>query len=54
MVAAVEDDREVPAEVVRRLGQLPINAEFSGPDEFVEQLENIERSGKQTPQPRTY
>ncbi len=49
LVATAKDDSNIPAEVVHRLGQLPSGAEFSDPDEVVEQLENIESSGKQTP-----
>ncbi len=49
LVAAAKDGSNIPAEVVHRLGQLPSDAEFSGPDEVVEQLENIESSGKQIP-----
>ena len=35
-------------EVTDRLNQLPNAAEFSGPDEIVEQLENIEEPGRPT------
>ncbi len=43
------ESNDAPADVVDRLNQLPNYAEFSNPDEVVEQLENIEKSGKQTP-----
>lgn len=42
------ENNGAPVEVNDRLNQLPKAAEFSGPDQIVEQLENIEDPGKQT------
>ena len=43
------ESNDAPAEAVDRLDQLPNYAEFSSSEEVVKQLENIEKSGKQTP-----
>ena len=37
---------DAPEGVLERLGQLPTNAQFSDPDEVVEELENTEGSGE--------
>ncbi len=37
---------DAPEGVLERLGQLPTNAQFSDPDEVVEELENAEGSGE--------
>ena len=37
---------DAPEDVLERLGQLPTNAQFSDPDEVVEELENTEGSGE--------
>jgi hypothetical protein len=49
LVTTVESNG-APAEVIDRLDQLPNNAEFSNPEEVIEQLENIEKSGIPTPE----
>jgi hypothetical protein len=49
LVTAAENNG-APAEIVDRLNQLPNDAEFSDPNQVVEQLENIEESGKPTPE----
>ncbi|MDQ3965215.1 MAG: DUF2795 domain-containing protein [Actinomycetota bacterium] len=49
LITAVEDNG-APAEIVDRLNQLPNDAKFSSPDEVVEGLENIEKSGRPTPE----
>ena len=49
LVTAVENNG-APAEIVDRLNELPNDAEFSGPNQVVEQLENMEKSGKPTPE----
>jgi Protein of unknown function (DUF2795) len=49
LVTAAENNG-APAEIVDRLNQLPNDAEFSDPNQVVEQLENIEGSGKPTPE----
>ena len=49
LVTAAENNG-APAEIVDRLNQLPNDAEFSGPNQVIEQLENIEESGKPTPE----
>ena len=49
LVTAAENNG-APAEIIDRLNQLPNDAEFSGPNQVVEQLENIEESGKPTPE----
>ncbi len=41
LLAAVRSS-DAPEEVVERLSQLPTNAQFSDPDEVVEELENPE------------
>jgi hypothetical protein len=37
---------DAPDGVLERLGQLPTNAQFSGPDEVAEELENAEGPGE--------
>ena len=49
LVTAAENNG-APAEIIDRLNQLPNDAEFSGPNQVVEQLENIEELGKPTPE----
>lgn len=49
LVTAVENSG-APAEITDRLNQLPNDAEFSDPNQVVQQLENIEESGEPTPE----
>jgi hypothetical protein len=49
LVTAAENNG-APAEIVDRLNELPNDAEFSDPNQVVEQLENMEESGKPTPE----
>ena len=49
LVTAAESNG-APAEIIDPLNQLPNDAEFSGPNQVVEQLENIRESGKPTPE----
>ena len=44
------DNNGALVEIVDRLNQLPNDAEFSEPNQVVEQLKNIEESGKPTPE----
>ena len=49
LVTAAENNG-ASTEIIDRLNQLPNDAEFSGPNQGVEQLENIEESGRPTPE----
>ena len=49
LVTAAENNG-ASAKTVNRLNQLPNDAEFSDPNQVIEQLENIEESGKPTPE----
>ena len=49
LVTAVENNG-APAEIVDRLNELPNDAEFSGPNQVVEELENMEESASPTPE----
>lgn len=42
-------DQDAPEDVVGRLNQLPSDAKLSDPDTVIEQLDRIEKAGKQTP-----
>ncbi len=45
LLAAARSD-DAPEGVLERLGRLPTNAQFSDPDEVVEELENPEGPGE--------
>ena len=40
------ENNGAPTEIVHRLNQLPSNADYSGPEEVAEELENIEESDR--------